>query len=455
MSKLSQVLKQKQHFTPQQILEANIMQLNLASLEKKIIEEIEKNPLLEISDDGEKELSESEDEEIENEFDWSELVSNPEEYEINKASKSKSEIIENTYAVNQKDLSDDILNQLDDINISSDEVDIAIEILGNLDERGYLPIEPVLIADKLNSNEEQVKSLVEKIKMLDPPGIGSSNLQECILAQLKKYYPKEILAFKIIENCFEDFANKRYKKLTDKNKCSKEDVLKVIELISVLNPDPAINYCSSNAEHITPDLCIEKHDGEWKVIVNNTYLPSLKINESYLKILSRTNDKEVKNFIKRKADSANWFISAIEQRNKTFKQVMSSIIKHQKAYFELDDRELVPLILKDIANDIDMDVSTISRVTKGKYVQMPWGVKELKKFFSEGIKMKDGKIISNIMIKKLLQSIINEEDKMNPLNDKDITKKLNKTGYLIARRTVSKYRESLNISVARLRKKII
>ena len=454
MSKLSQVLKQKQHFTPQQILEANIMQLNLASLEQKIIEEIEKNPLLEISDDSEKELPENTDEE-EDEFDWSELVSDPEEYEINKASKSKSEIIENTYSVNQRDLSDDILDQLDDIDVSIEEMDVAVEILGNLDERGYLTIEPVLIADKLNFNEDQVKSLIEKIKMLDPPGIGSSNLQECILSQLKKYYPKEMLAFKIIEHCFEDFANKRYKKLIDKNKCSKEDVLKVIDLISVLNPNPATNYCLSNVEHITPDLYIEKLDGEWKVIINSAYLPSLKINESYMKMLSGTNDKEVKNFIKRKADSANWFISAIDQRNKTFKQVMISIIKHQKAYFESDDRELVPLILKDIANDIKMDVSTISRVTKGKYVQMPWGVKELKKFFSEGIKMKDGKIISNITIKKLLQSIINEENKLNPLNDDDITKKLNKRGYLIARRTVSKYRESLNIPVARLRKKII
>jgi len=453
MSKLLQVLKQKQHLTPQQILEANIMQLNLASLEKKIIEEIEKNPLLEIEDENEKDFSENTEEEKEDEFDWSELVSNPEEYEINKT--SKSEIIENTYAVNQKDLSDDILNQLEDINISSEDQEIATEILGNLDERGYLSIEPVLIADKLNLEEARVTDLIEKIKILDPPGIASTNLQECILSQLKQYYPKEKLAYSIIEKSFEDFANKRYKKLIDKNKCSDKDIFKVIELVSVLNPNPATNYCSSNAEHITPDLLIEKHDGEWKVIINNTYLPTLRINERYMKLLSGTKDREVKNFIKRKADTANWFISAIEQRNKTFKKVMNSIIKHQKTYFESDDRELVPLILKDIAEDIEMDISTISRVTKGKYVQMPWGVKELKKFFSEGIKMKDGKIISNIMIKKLLQSIIDEEDKKQPLNDEEITDKLNKMGYLIARRTISKYRESLNIPVARLRKNII
>lgn len=455
MSKLSQVLKQKQHLTPQQILEANIMQLNLVSLEKKIIEEIEKNPLLELSDEDDKELSDSENEINDDEFEWSDLVSNPEEYEVNKVSKSKSEIIENTYSINQKNLSEDMLDQLEDINISNEETKLAKEVLGNLDERGYLSVEPILIADKMNVDEKVVMLLIDKIKNLEPPGIGSRNLKECILSQLKKYYSNEKLAYQIISTCFEDFANKRYKKLIEKNKCNEEDIFKVVELISVLNPHPATNYCSENAEHINPDLSIEKHEGEWKITVNDNFLPSLKINKNYIKMLSDTNDKEVKSFIKRKADSANWFISAIEQRNKTFKKVMNSIIKHQKLYFESDDRNLTPLILKDVAEDIEMDISTVSRVTKGKYVQMPWGIKELKAFFSEGIKMRDGKIVSNTFIKDLLQSIIDEEDKKNPLNDEDIAKKLNKMGYLVARRTVSKYRESLNISVARLRKNII
>ena len=455
MPKLSQFLEQKQHLSPQQILEANIMQLNLISLEKKIIEELESNPLLEIIEDNDKEISDDSNEESEEDFEWSDLVSNPEEYELNKTKKSKKEIIENTYAINQKDLSNDILDQLEDLSISHDEQKIAIEILGNLDDRGFLCIEPVLIADRLNINEKKVKKIISIIQGLNPPGIASRNLQECISSQLKAHYPDEILAYNIIDNSFDDFANKRYKKMMNKNNCSENDIYKTIELVSVLNPNPAINYSSSDAEHIIPDLIIEKHEGKWRVSVNDYFLPTLKINKNYINMLSNSNDKEVKKFIKRKADSANWFISAIEQRHQTFKKVMYSIIKHQNDYFESDNRELNPLVLRNIAKDIDMDISTISRVTKGKYVQMPWGTKELKQFFSEGIKMRDGEIISNSIVKKILETIILDEDKKNPTNDEHITKKLNELGYVIARRTVTKYRESLNIPVARLRKTII
>ena len=452
MSKLIQTFEQKLHLTPQQILEAKILQLNLSSLEKKIIDEVEKNPVLEMNEDEEK--SDEENQDDDKDFDWEELVSNPDELGLNK-SDNKNDLINNVSGgFNQKNLTDDIIVQLKDLNFPDEEILVAHEILGNLNEQGFLSIEPVLISDRLNVHEEDVLGIINEIQKLDPIGIASRNMQECILVQLENLYPEEIIAQKLIRDCFEDFTKKKYDKIIKKLKCSKEDVVNASDLISVLNPNPAVNYFSTNAERIIPDIVIESHEGSWIVSVNRSFIPSLKISDDYLKMLDKHNkDKAVRDFIKKKIDSANWLIAAIEQRNATYKKVMHSIIKHQSNYFNSDNKKLNPLILKDIAEDIKMDISTISRVTNGKYLQMPWGTKELKTFFSPGIKMKDGKIISSYEVKKSIKKIIDSEDKKNPLNDDLLTDAINKMGYLIARRTVAKYRESLKISVARLRRK--
>ena len=457
MSRLIQTFEQKLHLTPQQILEAKILQLNLSSLEKKIIDEVEKNPVLEMNEDEEKSDEGNQDEENQDDdkdFDWEELVSNPDELGLNK-SDNKNDLINNVSGgFNQKNLTDDIIVQLKDLNFPDEEILVAHEILGNLNEQGFLSIESVLISDRLNIDEEDVLGIINEIQKLDPIGIASRNMQECILVQLENLYPEEIIAQKLIRDCFEDFTKKKYDKIIKKLKCSKEDVVNASDLISVLNPNPAVNYFSTNAERIIPDIVIESHEESWIVSVNRSFIPSLKISEDYLKMLDKHNkDKAVRDFIKKKIDSANWLITAIEQRNATYKKVMHSIIKHQNNYFNSDNKKLNPLILKDIAEDIKMDISTISRVTNGKYVQMPWGTKELKAFFSPGIKMKDGKIISSYEVKKSIKKIIDSEDKKNPLNDDLLTDAINKMGYLIARRTVAKYRESLKISVARLRRK--
>ena len=229
---------------------------------------------------------------------------------------------------------------------------------------------------------------------------------------------------------------------------------KTAELVSILNPSPSINYNLKNADHIIPDIIVEQINDKWEVQINEPNVPTLKINKKYVDILNEhKNDSDVRIFIKQKLNSAEWFINAIEQRNKTIKNVMQSIIKHQKSYFTFEERIISPMILKNVADDINMDISTISRVSNGKYVQMPWGIKELKSFFSEGIKKKNGEFVSSSVVKDELKGLIESENKKNPYNDEEVRIKLDKRGYIIARRTIAKYRESLKIPVSRLRKK--
>ena len=451
MSKISQKLEQKQKLNPKQILEANIVQLNVFNLEKRILEEIEKNPALEIDEEFESNDTEN-DSEVDEDFLFDELVSNPEEYEYVNYNK-KTDFSDNIKDIYNNSLYDDIIKQLHELNASEDEIKVAEQIIGNLDVNGFLPIEPVLIADRLGYEESFIIDVQHKIQSLDPPGIGSLNIKECIESQLKKYYSDDILSLNIIKRCFDDFSKHKYINISKKLNCKVEDVHKTAELVSVLNPYPAVDYIIANADHLVPDIIVENVNDEWNVQINEPDVPSIRINSKYVNILNEyKNDNDVKTFIKQKLNSAEWFIYAIQQRNKTIKNVMLSIIKHQELYFNFEKRVLSPMILKNVAEDINMDISTVSRVCNGKYVQMPWGIRELKSFFSEGIKMKSGEVVSISVVKDLLKDIINNEDKNNPYNDEKLSQKLNKSGYIVARRTVSKYRESMRIPVSRLRK---
>ena len=449
MSKIVQRLEQSQKLNPKQILEQNIIQLSIFNLEKRILEELEQNPALEIVE-NEEDVNDKENDENE-EFDFEELVSNPEEYEYSKKT-STSDIIEKMVETESSNLFDDIMTQLNEIDVSDQELVVAEQILGNLDDRGFLPIEPILIADRLGFEESFVYKVKQKIQSLDPAGIGSESIQDCILAQLKKYYPKDKDSFQIVNDYFNEFSNHKYDIIAKKMNCTKDKVFETVEKVSVLNPSPAINYSTEVVNHIIPDVVIENINGEWDVQVNDPGVPAIGLSNQYIKMLENNKDASVKNFIKQKLNKAKWFISAIEQRNSTMIKVMKSIINKQTDYFDSDDRLLVPMILKNVALDVDMDISTISRVTNGKYVQMPWGTKELKRFFSEGIKLDNGKIISSVVFKEKLKLFLDNEDKTNPYTDEQLTKELNKKGYDIARRTVSKYREMLKIPVARLRK---
>ncbi len=449
MSKIVQKLEQTQKLNPKQILEQNIIQLSVFNLEKRIIEELEQNPALEIIE-NEQEVDNKESNEDE-EFDFEELVSNPEEYEYSKKT-SATDAIEKIVETESSNLFDDVMSQLNELDVNEQELKVAEQILGNLDDRGFLPIELILIADRLGFEENFVCEVKKKIQSLDPAGIGSESIQDCILAQLRKYYPEDKTSIQIISDYFEEFSNHKYDVIAKKMNFEKEKVFETVEKVSVLNPSPAINYSNQVVNHIIPDIVIENINGDWDVQVNDPRIPNVGLSNQYVKMLDNNKDTSVKSFIKQKLNKAKWFISAIEQRNTTMIKVMKSIIKNQNEYFNSDDRMLVPMILKDIALDIDMDISTISRVSNGKYVQMPWGTKELKGFFSEGIKLKNGEAISSIVFKEKLKLFINNEDKNNPYTDEELAKHLNNKGYDIARRTVSKYREMLKIPVARLRK---
>jgi RNA polymerase sigma-54 factor len=228
-----------------------------------------------------------------------------------------------------------------------------------------------------------------------------------------------------------------------------------MEFISRLNPSPREDQVAMSIDTIIPDISVEEKQGSFQIVINESVLPEIRVSPTYLNMLnSHKEQSDVVRFIKKKIESANWFVDAVKGRKHTIEKVMESIIKYQSDYFREEDRVLRPMILDDIAKDIEMDISTVSRVTNGKYVQLPWEIKELKKFFSESIQMKSGEEVSNVEVKKRLSEMIELEDKTNPLGDIELTEKLNVEGYKIARRTVSKYREKLNFPTARLRRKI-
>lgn len=461
MPKISQKFELRQQLTPQQVLQATLLQLNLPLLEQRILHELEVNPALELADlEDELEIedqsiTEEEDngEEDELEFEWDELLGDTDDFEIHQH-KEKEEDKKEIPIIAQTSFSDNFLNQLRDCNANEHELKIAEEVLGNLDEQGYLTIEPMLISDRMQIEEEDVVNVMEKIQRLDPPGVASRNIQECLLAQAE-FRDENPIAIEILKKYFDDFANHRYEKIIEQMGCEDDDLNEAMEFISRLNPSPREDEFIAGNYNIIPDVSVEYRGNKLQVGVSEGTLPEIKISKKYLQMLQDYKDKpEVKKFVKQKVESANWFIDAIKGRKNTIQNVMEAIIKFQPDYFCSENRVLRPMILKDVANEIEMDVSTVSRVTKGKYVQLPWEVKELKTFFSEGIITDSGKDVSNTVVKSRLQEIISTEDKINPIDDEELAKMLKDEGFKIARRTVTKYREQLKYPVARLRRKL-
>ena len=463
MVKISQKLAQKQQFSPQQVLQASLLQLSLPLLEQRILHELEINPaleMIELTDDanGEElqdiEKTEEEGEvEEEEEFDWEELLGEHEDYENPPTTKNDEEKPDFPI-VFQESFSDLYLQQLQDSNSTAKELQIAEEVLGNLDSQGYLTIEPMLISDRLEFEEQDVLNVMYKIQRLDPPGVGARNIQECLLAQAE-YRDENSLAIEILKEHFDDFANHRYEKILENRGCSKEELNEAMEFISRLNPSPRDDQLALTRDVVIPDISVEDKGGKYQVVVSETILPEIRVSPSYLNMLqSHKNQKDVLRFVKQKLESANWFVDAVKGRKHTIQKVMESIIQHQPDYFQSGERVLLPMILKDIAEDIDMDISTVSRVTNGKYVQLPWEIKELKTFFSEGIQTESGGVVSNTKVKNRLKEMIDREDKQSPISDEELTEKLNVEGYKIARRTVTKYREQFKYSTARLRRQL-
>ncbi len=444
---------QIQKLTPQQVLQANIMQLNNSLLEQRIIKELEDNPTLEIVEEENDGEDEALDDSAESEFEWDELDSDSERFELklDRGDHSVDYLVSNH--TSPKTLDEKIKEQLLDINIPEEKMHIANEIIGNLDDDGYFKIEPILVADRLRINEAEVLAMLKIIQSLEPKGIASRNLRECMLLQIDKNINP--LAFNVISNYFEDFSNKRFEKICEKLNCSLNDLDLANEIIKRLNPKPGDGILTGDKEFIIPDIIVEKREGEWVVHMNDNSIYELRINKDYKSMLNdKRIDKPTTAFIKNKLQSADWFIDAINQRKDTMIRVMSEIISQQKNIFQNDKQELIPMVLKDIAKELNLDISTVSRATNSKYVQLPWGIFEIKDFFSEAIQTISGEEVSNTTVKKRIKELIEEENKLNPIDDQMVTDLLVEEGYIIARRTVSKYRAMLGIPKSKLRREI-
>lgn len=487
MLQLNQKLSQQLQLLPQQILYQKLLQLNNLSLEQRIKEELDLNPVLEelpideatqfqdeehIStgaesssiDELEKDIEETESFTIED-F----MNDNPEAFSPDYQGE-ENEISEIPTPVRQG-LSEQLMAQLRLLNLSPELFRLGEEIIGNIDEDGYLTvsIEDILkdleLFEHITIPFEKAEELLKQIQHFEPLGIASRNLQECLLIQLheKDINPKiKIIAKKILTDFFDDFTSKKYESLENKLKVTRDELKEAINIIQHLNPKPGEgSLTNTDVQQITPDLIVEKIDNKFVVYLNDRNIPQLRINPEYEMIVKKKyrkiksgDIKEIKKFIKEKIDAAKWFIDAINQRKITLLRVMNLIVEKQRDFFEYGEKHLKPMIYKDIAEPLSLDISTISRVVNGKYVQSPIGIHELKYFFSEGLETENGEIISNKNVKLRIKEIIESEDKNKPLSDDEIAKILNQEGIKIARRTVAKYREQLGIPVAKLRREI-
>ena len=466
-------LKLSQKLSPQQIQLMKLIQLTTAELEQKIKNEIEENPAIELG----KEAAED---------DSTEFESNNEEGDVNIDDylSDEPEDLNQNYYSNQEESTNYqtksslsfhqfLDNQSKNLILKDSEKPICEFLIGSIDESGYLRreiddiIDDLAFTQNIVATKHDVLSILEKIQDLDPAGVGARSLKECLIIQLKKKnsFKKSVLnSIKILENEFEIFSKKKFSKLSEKLSLSQEDLKDAIDEISRLNPKPGGSITSEFSNNtIVPDFILTIEDGNFIVELNKRNSPELRLSNSYKNILEgyKNDPKKTKSqnqamqFLKQKLDSAKWFIEAIEQRHQTLFQTVNAIVNFQKEYFSTGEEiKLKPMILKDIAEIINMDISTISRVANSKYIETPYGIKLLKSYFSEGMKNKKGEEISTIEIKKILKEIISEEDKNKPLSDIELSNKLSDKGYKVARRTVSKYREQLDISVARLRKEL-
>ena len=512
---LSQRMLQK--LSPQQIQLMKLLQIPTATLDQRIQEELEANPALDEGDTDDEEMQDmartndekSEDNSKEDKGetldDIAEEPAAAEEFELddylneyNEDDPSSYKLKANNYSADDEDKTMPIAvehtfheyldEQLGMLQFASDEDEaIARQIVGSIDEDGYLRRDPLAIIDDLVfsqniiATEEQVLCWLKKIQQFDPPGTGARNLQECLSLQIdfklkreEDFDDEELvslnLAKRIIEKYFDEFTKKHYQKLVRQLNINEEQLKDAVEAILKLNPKPASghvdNFSRRATHYVVPDFIIVNRDNELELTLNSRNAPELRINDHFKGLLqdfkdktkgrrAKKDEKEAVMFIKQKIDSAKWFIDAIRQRQDTMYKTMYSIMQYQYDYFRSGDQKtLRPMILKDIADITGLDISTVSRVANSKFVQTEFGTKRLKDFFSESLQTKDGDEVSTLEVKKILTDIIEDEHKRKPFSDEKLKNILREKGYNIARRTVAKYREQLNIPVARLRKEL-
>ncbi|MBP8157652.1 MAG: RNA polymerase factor sigma-54 [Flavobacterium sp.] len=481
-------LKLSQKLSPQQIQLMKLIQLPTQAFEQRLLEEMNENPALEagkeeeeyVKDEFETEdyddYDDAESERIDaEEINIDDYLSNDETPDYKTQTNNYSDDDEDHDAPFAAPISfhQDLINQLNTFILNEDDREIAEFLVGSIDDMGYIRrsisdiVDDLAFTQAVYTDEKTVERLLHVIHELEPSGVGARDLQECLLLQLKHKTPTEYieLATDIIENQFDAFTKKHYDKLLLKYNVSNEQLKKAVHEIEKLNPKPGGSFTGNNkiTENVVPDFAIRIVEGKLELSLNGRNAPSLHVSRDYQEMLQTykvskdksNQQKEAVQFIKQKLDSAKWFIDAIRQRQETLFVTMNAIMHYQEEFFlEGDETKLKPMILKDIADMVGLDISTISRVANSKYVETPYGTKLIKEFFSEAMKNDQGEDVSTLEIKKILQNVIEEEDKHKPLPDDQLAEILKEKGYPIARRTIAKYREQLDIPVARMRKKM-
>jgi RNA polymerase sigma-54 factor len=483
-------LKLSQKLSPQQIQLMKLIQLPTQAFEQRLLEEMNENPALESGTDQE-ELYEDDfnNDETNDEFDDYNDTESEDTSDINIDEYLSSDETPDykTQANNYSDddeeresplvapisFHQDLINQLNTFILNDEEREIAEFLVGSIDDMGYIRrsipdmVDDMAFTQAIYTDEKTVERMLHIVHELEPSGVGARDLQECLLLQLKHKTPTEYvaLAIDILENQFDAFTKKHYDKLLQKYAVSNEQLKTTIHEIEKLNPKPGGSFTGSNkvTEHIVPDFAIRIEEEELVLTLNGRNAPTLHVSKDYQEMMQtykssrdKSNaQKDAVQFIKQKLDSAKWFIDAIKQRQETLFVTMNAIMHYQRDYFlDGDETKLKPMILKDIADMVGLDISTISRVANSKYVETPYGTKLIKEFFSEAMKNDQGEDVSTLEIKKILKNTIEEEDKKKPLPDDLLAEILKEKGYPIARRTIAKYREQLDIPVARMRKKM-
>jgi RNA polymerase sigma-54 factor len=488
MLKHSLQFKLSQKLSPQQIQLMKLIQLPTQAFEQRLQEELVENPALEESskeDNYEDEYEVNSNEDDYDDFDGDHIDTqdiNIDEYLSNDETPDYK-YQTNNYSDDDDDKSlpfaapvsfhQDLINQLNTFILRDDERDIAEFLVGSIDDMGYIRrttqdiVDDLAFTQGIYTDEASVERILHLVQELEPAGVGARDLQECLLLQLKHKTPSDSinLAINVIEQQFDAFSKKHYDKLLQKFDISQQQLRKAIDEIEKLNPKPGGSFDGNQKiiEHIVPDFTIRIVDGELELLLNGRNAPELHVSKDYQEMLQSykvtseksSAQKDAVQFIKQKLDSAKWFIDAIKQRQETLFVTMNAIMHYQYEYFlEGEESKLRPMILKDIADMVGLDISTVSRVANSKYVDTPYGTKLIKEFFSESMTNDQGEEVSTIEIKNILQQVISEEDKKKPLPDDQLAEILKERGYPIARRTIAKYREQLDIPVARLRKKI-
>ncbi len=493
MLKQNQQLKLIQKISPQQIQFIKLLQVPTASLEQRIKEELETNPALEdermnyekekkdeYADLDKKEEDNGPEEIAEDNFSLDEYLSNDGyDYRTHLPSGGSDEEDEfETPIVQQNTLYDTLTEQLSMQPLTDHERLIGDHIIGNIDEDGYLrgrgsvdPVKSIVnymaFSQHISTSVEEVEGMLRRIQQFDPAGVGARDLRECLLLQLERKPESEVVekAKQLLQKHFEEFTKKHFSKIRSRLSIDDEMLKDVYDLIIKLNPKPGESQTVIKHEYIIPDFLLSVENGKINIRLNSRNAPDLKVSRSYINMYKQykgidrkektVTDKETLDFVKQRIEAAQWFIDAIRQRQFTLLNTMETIAEKQREFFRSggDEKKMRPMILKDIADEIQMDISTVSRVANSKYVQTDFGIYPLKFFFTEGIETEDG-MVSNREVKKALEEIINAESKRRPLSDDRIAVQLKDRGYNIARRTVAKYREQLGVPVARLRKEV-